>query len=109
MLRRKKVMLVDPASIFRLKLKEAIQTNETLVDVVEADEDDETEDPTADGGDDTAGQARDLDQSERSREPGRNRRRRPRRHPQPGRPFTAQGAIPRRIHRCHGAHGCPRF
>lgn len=37
MLHRKKVLLVDPSSIFRLKLKEAIQTNETLVDVIEAE------------------------------------------------------------------------
>ncbi len=38
MLRRKKVMLVDPSPIFRNKLKEAILTNETLVDVIEADD-----------------------------------------------------------------------
>ena len=35
-LNRKKVMIVDPSPIFRRKLKAAIQTNETLVDVIEA-------------------------------------------------------------------------
>ena len=44
MLRRKKVMLVDPSPIFRLQLKEAIQTNETLVDVIEADNVDQAND-----------------------------------------------------------------
>ena len=44
MLRRKKVMLVDPSPIFRLNLKEAIQTNETLVDVLEADNVDQAND-----------------------------------------------------------------
>jgi len=36
LLNRKKVMIVDPSPIFRRKLKAAIQTNETLVDVIEA-------------------------------------------------------------------------
>lgn len=44
MLRRKKVMLVDPSPIFRLQLKEAIQTNETLVDVIEAENVDQAND-----------------------------------------------------------------
>lgn len=34
---RKKVMIVDPSPIFRRQLKATIQTNETLVDVTEAD------------------------------------------------------------------------
>ena len=34
---RKKVMIVDASPIFRRKLKAVIQTNETLVDVIEAD------------------------------------------------------------------------
>lgn len=38
LLNRKKVMLVDPSPIFRRKLKAAIQTIETLVDVIEADD-----------------------------------------------------------------------
>ena len=33
---RKKVMIVDPSPIFIRKLKTTIQTNETLVDVIEA-------------------------------------------------------------------------
>jgi DNA-binding NarL/FixJ family response regulator len=37
LLNRKKVMIVDPSPIFRRKLKAIIQTNETLVDVIEAD------------------------------------------------------------------------
>jgi len=37
MLNRKKVMIVDPSPIFRRQLKAVIQTNETLVDVIEAD------------------------------------------------------------------------
>ena len=44
MLRRKKVLLLDPSPIFRLQLKEAIQTNETLVDVIEADNVDQAND-----------------------------------------------------------------
>ena len=36
LLNRKKVMIIDPSPIFRRKLKAAIQTNETLVDVIEA-------------------------------------------------------------------------
>ncbi len=44
MFRRKMVMLVDPSPIYRLKLKEAIQTNETLVDVIEADTIDQASD-----------------------------------------------------------------
>jgi DNA-binding NarL/FixJ family response regulator len=38
MLQRKRVLIVDPSPIFRRKLKETIQTNETLVDVIEADD-----------------------------------------------------------------------
>ena len=38
LLNRKKVMIVDPSPIFRRKLKAAIQTIETLVDVIEADD-----------------------------------------------------------------------
>lgn len=38
LLNRKKVMLVDPSPIFRRQLKTAIQTHETLVDVIEADD-----------------------------------------------------------------------
>jgi DNA-binding NarL/FixJ family response regulator len=34
---RKTVMIVDPSPIFRRQLKATIQTNETLVDVIEAD------------------------------------------------------------------------
>jgi DNA-binding NarL/FixJ family response regulator len=34
---RKKVMIVDPSPIFRRKLKATIQTNETLVDVIEVE------------------------------------------------------------------------
>lgn len=34
---RKTVMIVDPSPIFRRQLKATIQTNETLVDVAEAD------------------------------------------------------------------------
>jgi DNA-binding NarL/FixJ family response regulator len=37
LLNRKKVVIVDPSPIFRRKLKATIQTNETLVDVFEAD------------------------------------------------------------------------
>ena len=36
LLNRKKVMIVDPSPIFSRKLKATIQTNETLVDVIEA-------------------------------------------------------------------------
>lgn len=36
LLNRKKVMIVDPSSIFSHKLKAAILKNETLVDVIEA-------------------------------------------------------------------------
>jgi DNA-binding NarL/FixJ family response regulator len=38
LLNRKKVMLVDPSPIYRRKLKATIQTNETLVDIIEADD-----------------------------------------------------------------------
>jgi len=38
LLNRKKVMIIDPSPIFRRKLKAAIQTIETLVDVIEADD-----------------------------------------------------------------------
>ena len=34
---RKNVLIVDPSPIFRRQLKETIQTNETLVDVIEAE------------------------------------------------------------------------
>ncbi len=37
LLDRKRVLIVDPSPIFRRKLKATIQTNETLVDVIEAD------------------------------------------------------------------------
>jgi YesN/AraC family two-component response regulator len=37
MLRRKNVMIVDPSPIFRRQLKATIQTNETLVNVSEAE------------------------------------------------------------------------
>ncbi len=37
LLNRKTVLIVDPSPIFRRKLKATIQTNETLVDVIEAD------------------------------------------------------------------------
>jgi DNA-binding NarL/FixJ family response regulator len=37
LLNRKTVLIVDPSPIFRRKLKGTIQTNETLVDVIEAD------------------------------------------------------------------------
>ena len=36
-LNRKKVMIADPSPIFRRTLKAAIETNETLVDIAEAD------------------------------------------------------------------------
>ncbi len=38
LLNRKTVLIVDPSPIFRRKLKATIQTNETLVDVIEADD-----------------------------------------------------------------------
>ncbi len=38
LLNRKIVMIVDPSPIFRRKLKAAIQTIETLVDIIEADD-----------------------------------------------------------------------
>ena len=44
LLNRKKVMIVDPSPIFRRKLKAVIQDNETLVDVIEADDIDQAED-----------------------------------------------------------------
>jgi DNA-binding NarL/FixJ family response regulator len=37
LLNRKKVLIADPSPIFRRTLKAAIETNETLVDVAEAD------------------------------------------------------------------------
>ncbi|WP_372678490.1 response regulator [Desulfosarcina sp.] len=37
LLNRKKVMIVDPSSIFRRELKTVIQSHETLVDVIGAD------------------------------------------------------------------------
>ncbi|MBR9986477.1 MAG: response regulator [Desulfosarcina sp.] len=37
LLNRKTVLIVDPSPIFRRKLKVTIQTNETPVDVIEAD------------------------------------------------------------------------
>jgi DNA-binding NarL/FixJ family response regulator len=44
LLNRKKVMIADPSPIFRRTLKAAIETNETLVDVSEADSIDAAED-----------------------------------------------------------------
>jgi DNA-binding NarL/FixJ family response regulator len=44
LLNRKTVMIVDPSSIFRRKLKATIQTNETLVDVTGAETIDAAED-----------------------------------------------------------------
>ena len=43
-LNRKKVMIVDPSPIFRRTLKTTIETNETLVNVIEADSIDAAED-----------------------------------------------------------------
>jgi DNA-binding NarL/FixJ family response regulator len=44
MLMRKNVMIVDPSPIFRRQLKQAIQTNETLVNVSEAENADQAND-----------------------------------------------------------------
>ena len=44
MLHRNTILLVDPSSIYRRQIKEIIESNETLVDVVEADGVDQAED-----------------------------------------------------------------
>ena len=44
LLNRKKIMIADPSPIYRRALKAAIETNETLVDVSEADSIDAAED-----------------------------------------------------------------
>jgi DNA-binding NarL/FixJ family response regulator len=44
MLQRNTILLVDPSSIYRRQMKAAIESNETLVDLVEADGVDQADD-----------------------------------------------------------------
>jgi DNA-binding NarL/FixJ family response regulator len=43
MFNRQKILLVDPSAIFRRTLKEVIETNETFVEVLEAESSDQAE------------------------------------------------------------------